>query len=165
MDWCLSCRTSKSLNLLPRTIDSYFFAGNAWLEWPWATVDFLHRNARLLACLCLGGNRLTEKASNCSMLICACRCLLCWNLYDIYDCVGVLMTGSNGEPNRHDILILRPGPWPGFRSRWGQKPKSGPQFLNTILDVCSNRESKHETGGTDFKWGAGHHWPPAGITL
>jgi len=22
--------------------------------------------------------------------------------------------------------------------------------------------AKREMGGTDFKWGAGHHWPPAG---
>jgi len=30
------------------------------------------------------------------------------------------------------------------------------------LDVCSNRGAKHEIGGTDFKWEAGHHWSPAG---
>ena len=63
------------------------FCGNVWLSWPWAAVDFLHRKARRLACLCLGGNLLAENASNCSMLVCACRCLFCWNLYDIHDCV------------------------------------------------------------------------------
>jgi len=43
----------------------------------------------------------------------------------------------------------------------GQKTKGG-TFLNAILDVCSNRKAKHEMGGTYFKWGAGHHCPPAG---
>ena len=38
----------------------------------------------------------------------------------------------------------------------GPKTKRGPQFQNIILDVCSNR------GAKDFKWGAGHHWTPAG---
>jgi len=37
----------------------------------------------------------------------------------------------------------------------------GPHFLNTILDVCTNRGAKHEWG-TGFKWGAGCHWPPTG---
>ena len=48
----------------------------------------------------------------------------------------------------------------------GQKPggtkkqKVGPHFKNTVLDVCSNWGAKREMGGTDFKWGTGHHWPP-----
>jgi len=30
--------------------------------------------------------------------------------------------------------------------------KGDTHFLNTILDVCSNRVAKHDMGGTDFKW-------------
>jgi len=39
----------------------------------------------------------------------------------------------------------------------GQKPEGGLHFKNTVLDVCSNQGAKREMGGTDFKWGAGHH--------
>jgi len=39
----------------------------------------------------------------------------------------------------------------------GAKTTKGGTFLKTILDVCSNRRTKHEMGGTYFKWGAGHH--------
>ena len=42
----------------------------------------------------------------------------------------------------------------------GGKTTKGAQFLNTILDVCSNRGVLHEMLGTNFEWGAGHHWPP-----
>jgi len=34
----------------------------------------------------------------------------------------------------------------------GPKITSGPHFLKTMLDVCSNRGAKHEMGGTYFKW-------------
>jgi len=51
----------------------------------------------------------------------------------------------------------------------GQKPdgeaknqKGGPHFENTALDVWSNQGPNVKWGITDFKWGAGHHWPPAG---
>jgi len=56
------------------------------------------------------------------------------------------------------INIVNAGPSPGFRNR-GPKTRRGATFLNTILDVCSNRRAKHKMGGTDFKRGAGHHWP------
>jgi len=36
----------------------------------------------------------------------------------------------------------------------GPKATKGTTFLNTILDVRSNRRAKHEMGGTDFKWGS-----------
>ena len=45
------------------------------------------------------------------------------------------------------------GPSPGFSSRGGQKTEGGPHFLNTVLDVCSNRWAKREMGGTDFNGG------------
>jgi len=45
----------------------------------------------------------------------------------------------------------------------GAKNQKGrPHFKNTVLDVGSNQGAKREWGGTDFKWGAEHHWPPAG---
>jgi len=49
-----------------------------------------------------------------------------------------------------------------FAAGGGQKLHEGATFLNTILDACSNQWAKHERGSTNFKWGAGHHWPPAG---
>ena len=52
-------------------------------------------------------------------------------------------------------------PSPGVYSR-GAKNHKGGLVLNAILDVCSNRKAKYEMGGTDFKWGAGHHWSPTG---
>jgi len=58
-----------------------------------------------------------------------------------------------------DTGTVKSGPSPGFHSRGGQNHK-GATFLNTILDVGSNRGSKHEMGCTHFKWGSGttpHH--------
>ena len=43
--------------------------------------------------------------------------------------------------------------------------RGGAHFSNTVLDVCSNRGNKREMGGTDFKWGAGHHCPPLATAL
>jgi len=40
------------------------------------------------------------------------------------------------------------GPSPGFRNRRVKHQKGGGTFLNTILDVCSNRGAKREMGGT-----------------
>jgi len=63
------------------------------------------------------------------------------------------------------------GPSPGFSSRRGQKPEGGAKnqkgthLQNTVLDVSSNQGAKRERRGTDFKWGARHHWPPAGDGL
>jgi len=48
-----------------------------------------------------------------------------------------------------DIGTVKSGPSPGFRSKGGKNHK-GATFLNTILDVCSNRECKHEMGATYF---------------
>jgi len=63
------------------------------------------------------------------------------------------------------LLITRPvtriSQKGGEKPQGGQKPQGG-IFLTTILDVCSNRVTKREMRGTYFKWGAGHHWPPAG---
>jgi len=42
----------------------------------------------------------------------------------------------------------------------GQNSQGGQDFY-TILDACSNQRAKHETRRTYFKWGDGHHWPPA----
>jgi len=45
----------------------------------------------------------------------------------------------------------------------GAKNQKGePIFKNTVLDVCSNRWTKREMGGTDFKWGPGTTAPPTG---
>jgi len=49
---------------------------------------------------------------------------------------------------------------PEFNSRGDQKPKGGPHFKNTVLDVCSNLGAKRETGAQISNGGAGHHWPP-----
>jgi len=57
------------------------------------------------------------------------------------------------------INSIGEGPSTGFRIK-GAKTTPGVTFLNTILDVCSNRGTKHEMGGTDYKWGVGHHWSP-----
>ena len=35
----------------------------------------------------------------------------------------------------------------------GQKTQEGGSIFETKLDVCSNREAKHEMGRTDFKCG------------
>jgi len=43
----------------------------------------------------------------------------------------------------------------------GRKTRRGAHFKNTVLDVCSNQGAKREMEGTDFKWGTGHHCPPA----
>jgi len=52
--------------------------------------------------------------------------------------------------------VVESSPSPGFRSRGIETTRRG-------TDVCSNQGGgKHETGGTYFKCGAGHHWPPAG---
>jgi len=37
-------------------------------------------------------------------------------------------------------------PSPGFRSRGDKKTQGEPHFLNTMLDVCSNRGAKYEMG-------------------
>jgi len=50
----------------------------------------------------------------------------------------------------------------GSKTRWRAKNPRGAHFSNTVLDVCSNRGTKCEMRGTDFKWGAGHHWIPSG---
>ena len=48
----------------------------------------------------------------------------------------------------------------------GQKLHGWAYFLNTTLNVCTNRGAKHEMGGTEFKFkcklnrDAGHHCPP-----
>jgi len=44
--------------------------------------------------------------------------------------------------------------------RRGQKTERGLHFKNTVWDVCSNQGANREMGGTDFKWGAAHHWAP-----
>ena len=45
--------------------------------------------------------------------------------------------------------------------REGPKTRRGAHFLNTVLDVCSNRWAKREMGGAPISnGGAGHHWPP-----
>ena len=44
------------------------------------------------------------------------------------------------------MYTIRPGPSPGFSSV-GSKTRWGPHFLNTVLDVCSNRWAKRELGG------------------
>ena len=67
---------------------------------------------------------------------------------------------------RYSFYIFFPAdvtdPSPGFSSREGQKPEGGTPFKNTVLDVCSNRGSKREMGGTDFTWGSGTTGPPSG---
>jgi len=55
------------------------------------------------------------------------------------------------------------GPLPGFGSRGGQKPEGGAHFLNTVVDVCSNRRAKREMGGHRYSnVGPGTTGPPAG---
>jgi len=54
-----------------------------------------------------------------------------------------------------------PGPSPGFSSRGGQKPRGG-TFLKYCIGCMEQPGAKRAMGGTDFNWGAGHHWPPAG---
>jgi len=63
----------------------------------------------------------------------------------------------------NNILLrgaLDPGPSPGFSCKGGQKPEGRVHFKNTVLDVCSNREAKRETGGADFQWGSRPPLPP-----
>jgi len=62
----------------------------------------------------------------------------------------------------------QPGPSPGFSNKGAKNQKEGPKTRKgrhifkiqySVLDVCNNRWAKREMGGTDFKWGFGHHWP------
>jgi len=42
----------------------------------------------------------------------------------------------------------------------GKNQIEGPHFLNTVLDVCSNRGPNVKWGGTDFKWWGRAPLPP-----
>ena len=42
----------------------------------------------------------------------------------------------------------------------GKNHKGRSHFLDKILDVCNNRDTKHEMRGHMFQMGAGHHCPP-----
>ena len=54
---------------------------------------------------------------------------------------------SQGKTEHYPALSLR------LRSRRGQKIQGGQQFLNTILDECSNWGAKHEMKGHKFQIG------------
>jgi len=49
--------------------------------------------------------------------------------------------------------VVLPGPSPGFSNGGAKNQKGGPHFLNTVLDVCSNRGTKREMGGNRFQMG------------
>jgi len=51
---------------------------------------------------------------------------------------------------------LCPGPSPGFSSRGGQETRRRGHIFKI------QRWMYAATGGPNVKWGAGHHWPPAG---
>ena len=47
----------------------------------------------------------------------------------------------------------------GPKTRWrGQKPEGGATFLKYGIGCMAQPRAKREMGGTDFKWGGGHHW-------
>jgi len=66
------------------------------------------------------------------------------------------------QPFHHPLFTLRQARRQVFAAGWASNHKGGPKFLNTIMDVCSNRGAKHEMGVRVLNGGAGHHWPPAG---
>ena len=66
------------------------------------------------------------------------------------------------------ISTPRAGPSPGFRSRGGQKTEGGSENRkgSQIFEIlywmyAATRGPNVKWGGTDFKWGGGHHCPPA----
>jgi len=55
---------------------------------------------------------------------------------------------------------------PGFSSKGGQKPEGGGYILKILYWMyAATRTPNVKGGGTDFKYGSGHHWPPAGDGL
>ena len=53
-------------------------------------------------------------------------------------------------------MEYKPGPSPGFSSRGGHI------FKIQYWMYVANGGPNVKWGGTDFKWGAEHHWPPTG---
>ena len=71
-------------------------------------------------------------------------------------CIKLVMKFSCSQARRQNLAAG------GAKTRRrSQNQKGGPHIKNTVLGVCSNREAKPEMGRTDFKWGGGHHCPPA----
>jgi len=55
--------------------------------------------------------------------------------------------------------MLQAGPSPRFRIRGDKNHKRGLHFFNTILDVCSNRGTKHKMGVQTLNGGPGTAGP------
>jgi len=50
----------------------------------------------------------------------------------------------------------------GSKTKRGQKPEGGVTFFKFNIGCMQQQGGQTWNGGTDFKWGAGHHCPPAG---
>jgi len=59
-------------------------------------------------------------------------------------------TGGRCPSRSHEAFAGEP--WAENYTKPKLTHKGDTHFLNTILDVCSNRVAKHHMGGTDFKW-------------
>ena len=65
------------------------------------------------------------------------------------------------------VWFLVAGPSPGFSSRGsktrrGQTPEGGVTFFKFNFGCMQQPGGQTWNGGTDFKWGAGHHCTPTG---
>jgi len=83
----------------------------------------------------------------------------------------VFTVAARGEIGREgcEILSLVAGPSPRFSSREGKNQmegqknrKGGHIFKIQYWMYAATGGPNVKWGSTDFKWGGGHHWPPAG---